>query len=218
MGVTSAVRARDRALTFTQPSARASNEEGDHKLKARVVAQWLLSVRADLPEDERRVIMELVLATYRAICGRPRTGRLPMADHDLPVDDELRIDAWCGEAPRGSLDANSLGWGMLRTLPEARQDLGPTPVDLAKWSDPRVGWGIVLPIRTTCPSPKRSRVSMRQSRFANSSPDDPARRSCVGDARSRLVAFAATPKTGKPQTCGSRACVAPAPMRSHGIS
>ena len=50
-------------FTFTQPSARASNEEGDHKLKARVVAQWLLSVRADLPEDERRVIMESVLAT-----------------------------------------------------------------------------------------------------------------------------------------------------------
>jgi CHAT domain len=49
-------------FTFIQPAAPASKNDGDHNLKARLVAQWLLSVRADLPEDERRAIMESVLA------------------------------------------------------------------------------------------------------------------------------------------------------------
>ena len=49
-------------FTFTQPPARPPQDESDQKLKARLVAQWLLSVRADLSEGERRAIMESVLA------------------------------------------------------------------------------------------------------------------------------------------------------------
>ena len=49
-------------FTFTQPPARPPQDESDHKLKARTVAQWLLSVRADMAEGERRTIMESVLA------------------------------------------------------------------------------------------------------------------------------------------------------------
>jgi hypothetical protein len=49
-------------FSFTQPPARPPKDESDHKLKARLVAQWLLSVRADMPEDERRAIMQSVLA------------------------------------------------------------------------------------------------------------------------------------------------------------
>jgi hypothetical protein len=67
-----------------------------------------------------------------------------MSDEDLPEDEELRIDAWCGEAARSPLNPGSLGWGMRRDLPDVSQPLGPKPVDLADWHDERVGWGVVL--------------------------------------------------------------------------
>ena len=74
-----------------------------------------------------------------------------MSDDDLPLDHDLRIDAWCGEAARGPLGADSLGWGMRRDVPEVSQTLAPTPVNLAGWRDPRVGWGVVLPDRDNVP-------------------------------------------------------------------
>jgi hypothetical protein len=49
-------------FAFTQPASSAHQDDGDHKLKVRLVAQWLLSVRAEMPEAERRAIMESVLA------------------------------------------------------------------------------------------------------------------------------------------------------------
>jgi hypothetical protein len=74
-------------------------------------------------------------------------GRSPMAD--LPPSlEELRADAWCGEAARGPLDPDSIRWGLRRDLPKARQALAPAVMDLAQWTDPRVGWGVILPERT----------------------------------------------------------------------
>jgi hypothetical protein len=60
------------------------------------------------------------------------------------ADDELRADAWCGDAAaRGPLAANSLGWAMTGVPPFA-QTLAPERVDLGDWTHPRVGWGVVL--------------------------------------------------------------------------
>ena len=73
------------------------------------------------------------------------------------MDDDLRIDAWCGEAARGALADGSLGWGMLRDLPDIGQKMAPTPVNLADWRDPRVGWGVVLPDRDEIPVTDRAR-------------------------------------------------------------
>ena len=80
-----------------------------------------------------------------------------MAEDDLPLDGELRIDAWCGEAARGSLGADSLGWAMRRDVPEVSQTLGPREVNLADWRDPQVGWGIVLPDRNDVPATDKAR-------------------------------------------------------------
>jgi hypothetical protein len=76
---------------------------------------------------------------------------------DLVAEEELRADAWCGEAARGPLDPGSLGWGMRPDVPPVRQPLAPTPVDLAHWRDPRVGWGLVLPDRADVPAADKAR-------------------------------------------------------------
>jgi hypothetical protein len=80
-----------------------------------------------------------------------------MSDDQLPIDDELRVDAWCGEAARGPLHGDSLGWAMQRDVPEPGQTLAPAPMDLADWRHPRVGWGIVLPDRNDVPAADKAR-------------------------------------------------------------
>src|SRR6266545_2888709 len=72
-------------------------------------------------------------------------------DEQLPEDDELRADAWCGEAARGPLADDSLGWAMRPDVPRALQTLAPARVDLSDWSHEKVGWGIVLPDRDDVP-------------------------------------------------------------------
>jgi hypothetical protein len=47
---------------FTRPAPAAVFDTSDAKTKASVVAQWLVSVRDQMPEDQRRAIMQTVLA------------------------------------------------------------------------------------------------------------------------------------------------------------
>lgn len=63
---------------------------------------------------------------------------------------ELRADAWPGEEARGAPDEES-GWASRRDVPRGWGPLAPTPIDLADWRDPRVGWGVVLPDRDDVP-------------------------------------------------------------------
>jgi len=67
----------------------------------------------------------------------------------MPPDDAvetLRSNAWCGEAASGALAGDSLQWGARRGFVRTAA-LGAPEIDLDDWSDPRVGWGIVLPDR-----------------------------------------------------------------------
>ena len=74
------------------------------------------------------------------------------ADADDPL--LLRANAWCGAEVVGALnDAASLEWGE-RPEPRSRatrDDRAPLALDLSQWSDPRVGWGLVVPDRDDCP-------------------------------------------------------------------
>jgi hypothetical protein len=79
-----------------------------------------------------------------------------MPEKELSTGDELRADAWCGEAALGPIGDESVAWGLRRDLPRAGQPLGPKPVDPADWKNPEVGWGIVLPERASVPGPDKS--------------------------------------------------------------
>lgn len=67
----------------------------------------------------------------------------------MPENDplELHANAWCGEEVYGIAGAESLAWGTRRDVPRASQPLAPGPLNLADWTDARVGWGVVLPDR-----------------------------------------------------------------------
>jgi hypothetical protein len=69
------------------------------------------------------------------------------ADHDLEL---LLSNAWCGDAvASGACSEHATAWALRGGLSLQRNLGGPTPspLDLAKWHDPRVGWGVVLPDR-----------------------------------------------------------------------
>lgn len=64
-----------------------------------------------------------------------------------PPIDTLTSNAWCGQAASGPLAEDSLSWAVRRDLPRPAQGLAPQQLDLDDWSDPKVGWGVVLPER-----------------------------------------------------------------------
>jgi hypothetical protein len=72
------------------------------------------------------------------------------------LPNELRADAWCGEAAIGPLGDESEDWGTRRDLPRPLQLLASEAVDLANWKHSQVGWGIVLPERADVPGIDKS--------------------------------------------------------------
>lgn len=59
----------------------------------------------------------------------------------------LRSNAWCGEPAQGAVDEKQLAWGVQTRFPVPERFLAPVEIDLDDWTDPRVGWGVVLPDR-----------------------------------------------------------------------
>jgi hypothetical protein len=71
-------------------------------------------------------------------------------EHFLMADDiltELHANAWCGEEANGSVSDEFVSWGVHPDLPQQKEPLAPIPLDLANWTDLRVGWGVVVPDR-----------------------------------------------------------------------
>lgn len=67
----------------------------------------------------------------------------------LPAGGEpISIDAYTGaEVVTGTFSSRYDAWAVGAARVTARKTLVPTPADPAKWQDPRVGWGLVLPER-----------------------------------------------------------------------
>lgn len=68
----------------------------------------------------------------------------------------LRINAWGGAAAEGCFGPASLAWAVRPGVPGPPQMAGPAPIDLARWEDPRVGWGLVVP-DSDAPAPDKAR-------------------------------------------------------------
>jgi hypothetical protein len=70
----------------------------------------------------------------------------------VDTPDTLTSNAWCGVAASGPLAEDSLQWGARRDLPRPPQALAPTALDLDDWTNPGVGWGVILPDRDDVPA------------------------------------------------------------------
>lgn len=75
----------------------------------------------------------------------------------LATMDLLHANAWCGAEACGELDSPAArAWGARRGPPGAGPQtllgLSPRPLNLSDWTDPRVGWGLVVPDRDDVPA------------------------------------------------------------------
>lgn len=73
---------------------------------------------------------------------------MPENDDDLPPLDPtlLRSSAWCGQSASTPIGAEYEQWGDTKVDERGGQQmLSAKPVDYTKWTDSRVGWGLVLP-------------------------------------------------------------------------
>jgi hypothetical protein len=129
-----------------------------------------------------------------------------MADEYGTDPAQLHANAWCGEEVHGALGPDAGRWGARRDLPQAAQMLAPKPLDLAKWSDPRVGWGLIVPDNDRPPEekargedlspPLRELVSRRN--------DAPIFRYRADLAEGRLGRYAAGGSYSEPSLRGKR--------------
>ncbi|WP_028998727.1 hypothetical protein [Azohydromonas australica] len=71
-------------------------------------------------------------------------------------DTALTSNAWCGEAAAGALAEGSIAWGIDRKFKPPGQPLAAPAIDYDQWSDPRVGWGVVLPDRDDVAAHKKA--------------------------------------------------------------
>jgi hypothetical protein len=70
----------------------------------------------------------------------------PLDDLGPPDETQLQTNAWCGAPATAPKTEAYDAWGVARVKRTAgSQRLSADPLDLAVWTDPRVGWGIVLP-------------------------------------------------------------------------
>lgn len=59
----------------------------------------------------------------------------------------LQANAWCGEEANGSVTDEFFSWGVNKDLPPPKGYLAAKAINWANWTDPRVGWGVVVPDR-----------------------------------------------------------------------
>src|SRR5262245_7128928 len=89
--------------------------------------------------------------TWMAISPAGRTRRLSPA-----MDNIVHANAWCGAEVSGELDADKArAWGARGGPPGGRAKMflaPPKPLNLSDWTDPRVGWGLVVPDRADVPA------------------------------------------------------------------
>jgi hypothetical protein len=58
----------------------------------------------------------------------------------------VTIDAWTGNGPAtAAFDDGAAGWGVAPHARSVSQPLAAVPADLREWSNPAVGWGLLLP-------------------------------------------------------------------------
>jgi hypothetical protein len=79
----------------------------------------------------------------------------------------VTLNAWTGfEKVAGSI-ADPAGWALRRKLESAQRLLAPDKIDLQKWEDERVGWGVVIADGAKIPPPLQELIDKRKGNVFN---------------------------------------------------